>query len=38
MTLLLAGSVHTMYRGSRRIYALLKLDADTIVTGEFDEQ
>jgi lipopolysaccharide biosynthesis glycosyltransferase len=29
--------VHVMYRGSVRIYKLLKLDADTIVTGEFDD-
>ncbi|KAJ1626236.1 hypothetical protein T492DRAFT_1034134 [Pavlovales sp. CCMP2436] len=37
MTILLAYAVWTMYSGGRRIYNLLKLDADTIVTGEFEE-
>jgi len=37
MTLLLMFAVHVMYRSSVRIYAQLKLDADTIVTGEFDD-
>lgn len=37
LTILLAFAVHVMYRSSVRIYRSLKLDADTIVTGEFDE-
>lgn len=37
LTILLAFAVHVMYRSSTRIYGALKLDADTIVTGEFDE-
>mmetsp|Transcript_10382 Transcript_10382/g.26984 ORF Transcript_10382/g.26984 Transcript_10382/m.26984 type:complete len:217 (-) Transcript_10382:239-889(-) len=35
-SMLLLTTVWLMWRGGRRIYALLKLSADTIVTGEFD--
>lgn len=35
-TVLILLTVITMWRGGRRIYRLLKLSADTIVTGEFD--